>query len=243
MIQKTFLGSMMAVTVPISMVIAADPASPSGDAMSQTNGAPGMMPKVVVTGYAPDSYLAPNATTATKTDTPIREIPQAVRVVPIELLQDQGALSVNDVLRNVAGVAPVQNRAGTTATAYFGQIVTRGFRSEIYRDGVRQRFFFDVDSDALYNTERVEVLKGPGSQLYGLGTLGGLVNYVSKVPQPSAAYSSTTTVGGTVGGAIVRESADLTGPLNESGTLMYRLMGDFEQSDLFQDHMPLRRRD
>ncbi len=230
-------------TLPMSMVIAAEPASAAGDVLSPTNGTPGIMPKVVVTGSAPDSYVAPNATTATKTDTSIREIPQAIRVVPIELLQDQGALSVNDVLRNVAGVAPVQNRSGTTATAYFGQILTRGFRSEIYRDGVRQRFFFDVDSEALYNTERVEVLKGPGSQLYGLGTLGGLVNYVSKVPQASAFYSSTTTVGGTVGGAIVRESADLTGSLNNSGTLMYRLMGDFEQSDLFQDHSPLRRRD
>jgi iron complex outermembrane recepter protein len=163
--------------------------------------------------------------------------------VPGTLLQDQGANSVNDILRNVAGVAPVQNRAGATATAYKGQLLTRGFRTDIYRDGVRQLFFFDVDSDALYNTDRVEFLKGPGSELYGLGGLGGLINFVSKVPQATPSYAATATLGSTGGKLTSREGFDLTGPLNETGTLMYRLTGEFERSDLFQDNSPLQRRD
>jgi iron complex outermembrane receptor protein len=235
--------SLAALSLPAGLALGADGATGSDGSQSITNTPAQTLPRVLVTAPVPQSYLTTNATTATKTDTPLKDIPQAVRVIRGELLQDQAALSVNDVLRNVAGVAPVQNRAGTTATAYFGQILTRGFRSEIYQDGIRQRFFYDVDSEALHNTERVEVLKGPGSELYGLGTLGGLVNYVSKTPQPTAAYSSTTTMGGSTGGVIFKQGADLTGPLNPSGTFMYRLSGELEQSDLFQDNTPLRRRD
>lgn len=121
-------------------------------------------------GYNPDS-----ATSATKIDAPLRDIPQTVNVIPLELLHDQGAQSMEAALKSVPGVG-LSNGDGQR-----DQVTLRGFSA------IADQFIDGVRDDALYfrdlsNIERIEVLKGPASVLYGRGSSGGLINRISKKP-------------------------------------------------------------
>lgn len=109
------------------------------------------------------SYEAPVATTATKIAAPLREIPQSVNVVPRAVIQDQGALSLGDTLRNVPGVS------ASLGDAQRDQVTIRGFSAinDQYVDGLRDDSLYYRD---LSNVERVEVLKGPAAVLYGRGS-------------------------------------------------------------------------
>lgn len=139
---------------------------------------PAPLPEVVVTAGPDDPYAATEATTATKTDTPLLEVPQAVRVVPEALMLDRDARSLESALQTVAGVYT----GGTYANFDFYRI--RGFDASgfTYLDGlpVDREFWFTEETLGL---ERIEVLRGPASVLYGEGPPGGLVNLVSKMPR------------------------------------------------------------
>lgn len=134
---------------------------------------------VTVTGTAiknvnaPDNkdYKITNAVTATKTDTPIMQTPMSVKVVSQQVMKDQQVITVDQALRNVSGAVA---GAGGTGTFFL-----RGFgNSNIYRDGFLNNSQWSHTED-LTNVERVEVLKGPGSLLYGRSQPGGLVNFVT----------------------------------------------------------------
>lgn len=121
---------------------------------------------------APDNkdYKITNAVTATKTDTPIMQTPMSVKVVSQQVMKDQQVITVDQALRNVSG-------AGGNGTFFL-----RGFGNyNIYRDGYLNQSQWAHTED-LENVERVEVLKGPGSLLYGRTEPGGLVNFVTKKP-------------------------------------------------------------
>ncbi|MDD1617830.1 MAG: TonB-dependent siderophore receptor [Methylococcaceae bacterium NSP1-2] len=110
---------------------------------------------------APDNptYNIPDAVTATKTDTPIMQTPMSVKVVPKQVIKDQQVITVDQALRNVSGAV-----AGAGGT---GNFFLRGFgNSNVYRDGFLNQSQWAHTED-LANVERVEVLKGPGSILYG----------------------------------------------------------------------------
>ncbi|MEH2452103.1 Plug domain-containing protein [Nostoc sp.] len=116
-----------------------------------------------------DGYNAPNATTATRTDTPLRDIPQSIQVIPNQVIRDQGVNRLQDAVRN--------NAPGVSQ--YFGQnqaFVIRGFRQDFnLRNGFRTSSAiapFDVD---LANIERIEVLRGPASVLFGQLQPGGVI--------------------------------------------------------------------
>ncbi|HEY7058644.1 MAG TPA: TonB-dependent siderophore receptor [Vicinamibacterales bacterium] len=116
---------------------------------------------------------------ATKTETPLRDIPQTVNVVPESLLIDQHAQSVGDAMRNVPGVSVAQGEGNRD------QVVVRGISSssDFFVNGIRddQERFRD-----LYNVARVEVVQGPAAVLFGRGGGGGIVNLVTRGPDRGA---------------------------------------------------------
>lgn len=137
--------------------------------------------EVVVTGVR-DGDAVPDASSATRTDTPLTEIPQSVQVLTQTLMKEQDTRTLADALVNVSGVVPTKPEEGLLIAP-----IVRGFPAEVYVDGLpifggNQQAF---DPTSLVGIERVEVLKGPSSTLYGGGLgspLGGLINIVSERP-------------------------------------------------------------
>lgn len=131
-------------------------------------------------------YRASRSATATRTDTPVRDAPQSINIVPREVITDQQDLRLTDAVTNVSNVTP-----GSTVQGRSQNYVIRGFATQIFAvDGVLispASTFYPVERD-LVNAERVEVLKGPASVLFGRGDPGGLVNIVTRRPtlEPSA---------------------------------------------------------
>jgi iron complex outermembrane recepter protein len=180
--------------------------------------------ELVVTGEQNTGYSTTNATAATKTDTPLRDIPQSIQVVPRKVIEDQGITEIIDAARNVSGVI---NRAG------FGGIGDdyniRGFDNF---DKLRDGFVSSFSEVAPNNIERVEVLKGPASVLYGQFEPGGIINYVTKQPLDKPYYAADLTVGSY---AFYEPSFDISGPLTEDKRLKYRLNASYRNSGSFVD--------
>lgn len=183
--------------------------------------------EIVVTGDRPGGYRAANATTGSKTDTPIRDLPFSVQVVPQELLQDRKVESVNEALRTVAGVTP-----DNPSSSAFEGVTIRGFTGRnIIRNGLRDDTNITTRI-AVPNIEQIEVLKGPAGALFSQGGPGGTVNIVTKKPLSTPRYTLEGTIGNfdTYAGSV-----DLTGPLNESETLLYRLIAGASTTGTFID--------
>lgn len=174
-------------------------------------------------GVAPDSYVAQESRAGTKTDTSILETPQSISVVTRAQMEAQNAQSVTEVLRYVPGVAVETYGVDPKG---FDWVMMRGFNAQAtsdYKDGLRQAATgYTLFRSEPYALERVEVLRGPSSVLYGQGDAGGLINRVSKLPSATPQYETELEYG-----SFQRKQAavDLTGPANESGTLLYRLVG------------------
>ncbi|NMG06754.1 TonB-dependent receptor [Brasilonema sp. UFV-L1] len=185
--------------------------------------------ELVVTGQQ-DGYNPSVSTTGTKTDTPQRDIPQSIQVVPQQVLEDQQVRNLGEALRNVPGLARGANSASR------GQFATpkiRGFdaNDNIFRDGLRDPTTGYVVPDVA-GIERIEVLKGPGSVLYGQGSLGGVINLVTKKPLSDPYYSVEASVGSF---NFYRGAFDFSGPLNDSKTLLYRLNFAAQTTESFLD--------
>jgi iron complex outermembrane recepter protein len=164
-------------------------------------------------------YAAKRSATATKTDTPLNETPQSVSVVSRERIEDQGALNLQDALNYSAGV----RSDGFGLDSRTDSVFLRGAYPDVYRDGLRRLFNYYTSTIRIdpYALERIEVLRGPASVLYGQGTTAGIINTVSKLPQAEARNEL-----GVQFGSFDRKQiqGDFTGPLNEAGTLLYRLV-------------------
>jgi iron complex outermembrane recepter protein len=190
--------------------------------------------ELVITGdEQPSGYRAPNASTATKTDTPIRDIPQSIQVIPQEVLRDQGLNATSNPLGNA-----VQNVSGVTNLGLYqgfeNSIKIRGFRVQAFdgnyfRDGIRYFTFGALETADL---ERVEVLKGPASILFGEAEPGGVINLVSKPPLRNPYYSLE---GSTGSYRSVRVGADFSGALNSEKTALYRFNGYYKDAGSFRD--------
>ncbi|BAY86128.1 ferrichrome iron receptor [Calothrix parasitica NIES-267] len=182
--------------------------------------------ELLVTGRQ-DGYRIPNASTATKTDTPLRDVPQAIQVIPRQVLQDQQVRRLNDALRNAPGVI-----ANNSERSVFEGFTIRGFRNRnIIRNGLRD----DTNITTNVNTgniEQVEVLRGPASVLFGASGAGGTINIVTKKPQSTPSYQVEGSIGSfdTYSGSV-----DITGPLNDDRTLLYRINASASTTDTFVD--------
>ncbi|HUO00789.1 MAG TPA: TonB-dependent receptor, partial [Bradyrhizobium sp.] len=161
------------------------------------------------------SYVLPDASTGTKTDTPVMDTPLNVQTVTQQVLQDQQAITLGQALQNVSGVAVAQGSGLGTAQVANG-IYLRGFQADtFYRDGFRldtqlSSFFDFVGAQQLANIASVEVLKGPGAILYGLVEPGGIVNLVTKEPLDVPYFAVEQQIGSL---ALYRTTVDATGPV------------------------------
>ncbi|MEH2081324.1 MAG: TonB-dependent siderophore receptor [Nostoc sp.] len=173
--------------------------------------------ELVVTGEQ-DGYRVSNTSVGTKTDTPLRDTPQSIQVVPRQLIEDQRITNLGEALRNVPGARQSDNSSARGNNA-LPQI--RGFSSQdnIITNGSKNTNNIDGGFN-FANIERIEVLKGPASVLYGQGSLGGVVNLVTKKPLAEPYYFIETSAGSYnfYSGAI-----DLSGPLNDNKSVLYRL--------------------
>lgn len=178
-------------------------------------------------------YRAKRAATATKTDTPLSETPQAVTVVTRDQIIDQGATNLQDALNYAAGVR--SDAYGLDSRTDSARI--RGDYPDEYLDGLRKGFNWYTSSwrNEPYALERIEVLRGPSAMLFGQGTTGGIINMVSKRPQAEAAKEVGIQIGSWGRKQI---QADLTGPLTEDGAWLYRLVALERHADTQVDHVP-----
>jgi iron complex outermembrane recepter protein len=188
--------------------------------------------ELVVTGEQ-DGYRALESTTGTKTETPLRDIPQSIQVIPREVLQDRNVTELTDTLETVSSI----NQRGGRGTSSAGDLlVIRGFgvnttinSSGIFRDGIRYYVPGTLETSDL---ERVEILKGPASVLFGSGEPGGIINLVSKQPLSEPYYSTTFTAGSF---NTYRGTIDLSGPLTDSKNVRYRLNAAYDNNGSFRD--------
>ena len=184
--------------------------------------------EVEVIGRKESSYKNTNSFIGTKTASALKEVPQSVGYVTKELILDQGATTVNEVVKNISGVN--QNSS-------YNDFSIRGFRATGNRNsgnllnGMRAQTSLWKQS-SLANIERVEVIKGPASALFGNAAPGGVINRVTKKPLFENKNSITVGVGSW---NTLKTYGDFTGPLNPKKTLLYRLNLGYEKTDSFRD--------
>lgn len=199
------------------------------------------MSPTTINGANPESawgpvkgYVASRTGTATKTDTPILEVPQTINVITADQIQAQGAQNLTQALRYTPGLGV---NGYTDRNSIADEITSRGFApTPLYLDGAYLPYAGSLGGAPQidpYTLERVEVLKGPSSVLYGQNQPGGLVNMVSKRPTTEQRSQVRFGLGSyhRVNGAI-----DTSGPLDEQKTLSYRVVGVAKKGNEQVDH-------
>ncbi|HLS87725.1 MAG TPA: TonB-dependent receptor plug domain-containing protein, partial [Burkholderiales bacterium] len=199
-------------------------------ALAQTS-AEQQLPQVDVRATQAPRYRAESSSTATRTDTPLRDVPQTVTVLPKELLQSQNAFTLQDALRNVTGITFFAGEGGQMGDGPR----LRGFdaRGSIFVDGIRDKGEYFRDT---FNLEAIEVLKGASSLLYGRGSPSGVINQVTKAPGLLSRNEAGLTLGSD---AFKRATADLNVPLGETSAV--RLNAMIQDNESYRDFVEQRR--
>jgi len=204
---------------------AADPASPPGVMV---------LPPVQVQDQAPaapaaDGYVATRTSTATKIDTPLRDVPQSVTVVTEQAIEDQAMHGIADVVRYVPGITAGQGEGNRD------QLTIRGNNStaDFFTDGVRDDVQYYRD---LYNVDRVEALKGPNGMIFGRGGGGGVINRVLK-----EADGSTVRQIGVQAGSFETKRTTLDVGQAITPDLSGRVNAVYENSGSYRDHVEVER--
>lgn len=188
------------------------PALAAGDAGESRE----YLPEIIVTGVA-NGYVSADGSSGTKTDTPIINVPQSIQVITSDQVQDQAISSLNGALRFVPGVTL------DAGEGHRDQAIIRGQKStaDFYLDGLRD------DAEyyrALYNIERIEVLKGANALIFGRGGAGGVINRVSKTPNLGSSKSRLSGEIGQYGQYSLSADSDHT----ISDTIGMRVNGTYE---------------
>lgn len=179
-------------------------------------------------------YRVSRTASATRTDTDLREVPQAVSAIPASVLQDLGSHDVQRALEFAGGVAKQNNFGGLTLYEYS----IRGFTtSEFYKDGFSANRGYPSSPDAA-NVERIDVLKGPSASVYGRGDPGGTVNIVTKRPEAEPFARLQASAGSW---DRYRTTLDVNAPLDEQQNLLGRLNLAVQDDNSFRDHVEARR--
>ena len=181
-------------------------------------------PAIIVIGNA-QGYIADQSVTATKTDTPLLDVPQSIQVVTRARLDDQASRSLADVLRYVPGATIGQGEGNRDQITLRGQNTSADF----FLDGVRD----DVQYyRGLYNIERVEILKGPYALIFGRGGGGGIINRVQKTPHADGFKASASASASSFG------AWDLAADVNLAlgGETALRVNGTYERFDNHRDY-------
>lgn len=186
------------------------------------------LPTIDIVGASPQSYRSDIANSATRIDIPVMEIPGTVGVVSRKLMEDQQITGLSEALRNVSGVT-----ARPSGFNLYDVFVARGFSltnsRNYFRNGIR---FLKFSNSPISNIERVEVLKGPASVLYGAVEPGGIINFITKPTLPNDKYGIVVRYGSN---DFKQASADITGPIGSSKKVRYRMNALKEKSNSFRD--------
>ncbi|WP_416463088.1 TonB-dependent siderophore receptor [Sphingomonas sp. VDB2] len=177
-----------------------------------------------------DSIIVTAATTGSKTDTALVELPQPIKVITSEQYLSQGAISISDTVKYAAGVLANPYGRDTRVDGFN----VRGLDALQFRDGMRDIFSYyaSVTSDP-YNFSRVEILRGPASVLFGQGSIGGLVNLVSKTPEFRTGSELNLVYGS-------YDRKEVLGDVNVAlaDNLAVRFVGRARDADTYVDHVP-----
>ncbi|PKD40998.1 TonB-dependent siderophore receptor [Methylomonas sp. Kb3] len=195
------------------------------------------MPAVTVLGKAVydstdpfnKAYSIHDASTATKTDTPLMETPVNIQVIPKAVLNDKQVIQMSEAVKYVSGVVTSSGSGGLS-----DDIWLRGFRSSTYfRNGFRiDNQYSSIGTRQMANIERIEIMKGPASILYGRMEPGGMVNVVTKQPLATPYYSLQQQFGSW---DLFRTTVDATGPINADKSLLCRFNASFESSGSYRE--------
>ncbi len=183
---------------------------------------------VEIVGRRESGYKNTNSFIGTRTATPLINVPQAISYATKELMQDQQAMRVGEIVKNFSGV---------NQFTFYDDVTIRGFRVQGGEGGVQLinglRTTTGFWKQSLTNyLERVEVIKGPASALFGNTSPGGTINRVTKKPLAERKQSFSFTTGSF---NTLRALADFTGAMNEEKTILYRLNLGYENSQTFRD--------
>lgn len=182
---------------------------------------------VEITGRKESGYKNTNSFIGTKTATALKDVPQSISYVTKELMYDQQAMRIGEVVKYMSGVNQFSS---------YDDFTIRGFRTQDNSsmqllNGLRTITGFWKQPLTNY-LERVEVIKGPAAALFGNSSPGGIINRVTKKPLKDPRQSLSFTTGSY---NTFRTLADFTGPLNDSKTLLYRMNLGYENSQSFRD--------
>ncbi|MBS1911793.1 MAG: TonB-dependent receptor [Bacteroidetes bacterium] len=178
---------------------------------------------VTVSSPRDRSYVSILTSAGTKTSTPLRDIPASIQVIPELVLKDQGAASVDQTIRNVSGIV----QSSQSNYGFFNNYTVRGLRQRFLRDGVPDGPTTNGYARSLTDVDHIEVLKGPGSALYGSSEPGGSINLVSK-----PVYEAPTLVVSQSAGSFnsLRTALDAGGAI-VPGTLRSRVSADYSTKE------------
>ncbi|NIJ35872.1 iron complex outermembrane receptor protein [Sphingopyxis panaciterrae] len=215
-VRTAALSGAAAIVLSAGIAHAAE-AADAGSAAASTDTMDGE--QIVVTGYA-----------GTKTDTALTELPQPVKVITAEQYEAQGAISISDTVKYAAGVLANPYGRDTRVDGFN----VRGLDALQFRDGMRDIFSYyaSITSDP-YNFSRVEIVRGPASVLFGQGSIGGIVNLVSKTPDFTTRGELSLVYGSD-------DRKEVLGDVNVAlaGNLAVRFVGRARDADTYVDHVP-----
>lgn len=177
-----------------------------------------------------DVIVVTAAATGTKTDTPLVELPQPIKVITSEQYLSQGAINISDTVKYAAGVLANPYGRDTRVDGFN----VRGLNALQFRDGMRDIFSYyaSITADP-YNFSRVEIVRGPASVLFGQGSIGGLVNLVSKTPEFRTRGELSL-----VYGSYNRKEALGDVNIALADNLAIRAVGRVRDADTYVDHVP-----
>ena len=209
---------LLALALPAAAHAQTTPSQDDTSNTQQTTSKPKTLSSVHVTGsVVGNDYDSDMSTVGAKVPTSLRDIPQTVVVVNRDLMEAQGATSLQDALRNVPGITI----GGAEGGQIGNNINLRGFtaRTDIYLDGFRDPGQYYRDT---FDLEAIEVLKGPSSMLFGRGSTGGVINQVTKEPELKAFGEVTATAGTS---DRYRTTADFNQPLSDTAAVRLNVYG------------------
>ncbi|THD64793.1 TonB-dependent siderophore receptor [Phenylobacterium sp.] len=204
-------------------LLAAGAAQAAETAADADAAAPSAVSEVVVEARQSAIDLPP---VADKTGTAIQDLPGSVQVIPREVLIEQGAVMLRDSLANASGV----NVGGQDTKGFYDHFLIRGLNAQVFEDGFSDGDQLGGLSHSLNGVERIEVVEGPGSALFGSGPPGGTINIVHSAPSADFHFGASLQ-GGSFGTVV--NSDYVTGAAGAAG-LNYRIDATFARADGFR---------
>lgn len=218
--QTLVISSIGYTTLTRSITVSADQTSSVDFVLIESSE---QLQEVEITGRKERTYKNTSSFAGTKTETPLKLVPQAISYVTKEVIDDQQAFKTSDVLKNLSGV--------NVFSFYNNDFSLRGFRaSNALINGLRDPTN-SWSQSLLPNVERVEVIKGPASALFANSDPGGTVNTVTKKPLDESRKAISFATGSF---NTFRITGDFTGPMDEEKTLLYRLNMAYQNTQSFR---------